>query len=874
MAEYSRCEFDSIVDCSVSSGRDVDDGAGASPTKRVLPRPAPDTVSKPRCLVLATSSVNKHCVWTSLPTELVGLIIEHLSVDEIQMARLVCRDWRRVISSSVACLRPHYFDGNNNYHSVFNQVTRLDLRGCASTLNDHGLLYGLQPFSRIHKLDLSGCSTLTDKSLRMLFENRDTAPLKKSLTWLSLQNVGKITDASVFALCGVPISSSGTNNKGCGTKNTDRAPLERSILRLRMLGEIHRDRPGISVSPQNAVTHDTPRPGRGAIRLEYLDLSGCCLLSDSSMSVIRRCLPNLKDLRLGGYSRTSSVGDSMLRHLVDEHRTSAKQSYISDSHRHHVRNLESFSPGPSYPSNIEHLDLSGCITLTSSGLEPVLTHMQKLDRLNLWNCMSLRSNSLKALSLSGRHCGCLQLRELSLRGCHGIDDGVFQYIAALSKLESLDMRSCEQITGRTIGMLWQGGSMLSSLRHLNMKSCFGLVDLHGISRLSSLEVLNLGDCWQIRVEELGHLSNLSNLIELDLSGCRNICNESGRGIPALSSMKRLVTLCLHCCERLREGALSSLVGLPKLCYLDISRCSQLPASDLKYLWNLKSLAKLKASHCSWSGCSALRFIGPVESLEELILQGCPNLVGTSFEPLKRLRNLKTLVLDGCSNTPLFDRGLNCIASSLNSLTRLSMQNCITIGDSGIASLGQLHHLEFIDLSDCYGITGEGFRFWTRMGNLRVVILQGCSGIHDKGVGFLVSNNNSIRELNLKQCRRITDKSIFCIANHLPRIKSLSLQASMGVTDAGILCIAERARQIHELSIQFCWQFGDESVIHLAKMPWLKRLDLLYSWKITDTSIDALAASSSLVELNIFGCHRISCQARQRIASKLSAMCKC
>lgn len=860
----------------------------ASPVKRV-PGPYDSNVydSSPRQRVLPTSDMNKLCVWTELPVELMGLVMEHLTSDEVQMARLVCRDWRRIISSSVASLRPHYFDGSNSYHDVFNQVTRLDLRSCATTLVDRGLVCGLQPFSRLHKLDLSGCTNLTDESLRMLFEGRDAAPLKKNLTWLSLQNIVKITDASVFALCGfstppnsptpstLPARSRPPTSQlphvaqfggVLGVRSPGRVPLSRSIFPSSPSDDC-------GCCPQSSEGASTSKAARGAVRLEYLDLSGCYLLSDSSMSVIRRCLPNLKDLRLGGYSRTSSVGDSMLWHLVDERDYGVKSRSCSlTSH---------------CPLNIEHLDLSGCITVTSSGLEPVLTHMQRMQRLNLWNCMSLRSSSLEALS-SVRHGGCLELRELSLRGCHGIDDSVFTHIAALTKLESLDMRACEQITGRTIGLLWRrngssanpsdgdpnsGLPRLSRLRYLNMKSCFGLTDLRGIARLVSLEVLNLSDCWQIQVEELGHLASLTRLVELDLSGCRNVCNEPGRGIPALSSMKRLVSLCLHHCERLREGALSSLAELPRLGTLDISRCYQLPASDLKHLWNLKSLSKLKASHCSWSGCSALRYIGPVECLEHLVLQGCLNLVGTSFEPLKRLKNLNHLFLDGCSNTPLFDRGLISISSSLKSLTHLSMQNCVTIGESGIASLGQLENLEYINLSDCYGISGDGFRYWTRMNHLRVVVLQGCSGIHDQGVGYLVTNNPSIRELNLKQCRRITDKSIFSIANHLPCIKSLSLQASMGVTDAGIMCIAERARQMQHLTIQFCWQFGDESVIYLAKMPWLKHLDLLYSWKITDISIDALAASSSLVELNIFGCHRVTNQARQRIASKLSAMCK-
>ena len=849
-----------------------------SPSKRVSgPFPVTSTVSpnaEPRCRVPSTSDANVDCVWTDLPPELMALIVGQLSADEIQMARLVCRDWRRIISASVASLKPHYFDGTNSYHDVFISITQLDLQNCTSTLDDRSLVCALQPFNRLHKLDLSGCSNLTDYSIRMLFR-QDAAPLRRRLRWLSLQNVVNLTDDAVFALCG--LSKPRPSFPGMSERQAASDAIPLSLAR-RVLPTASRPAPhgwsrmaagygdaehgdaGLATTclapsdlPEGTLTA-AQGVGQGAVRLEYLDLSGCILLTDCSMGVIRRCLPNLKDLRLGGYSRTSSVGDSMLAHLACPSEVLPKHPSRSDSRR--------------YPSNLRHLDLSGCITVTTSGLRPVLMHMRRLDRLDLWNCMSLRSDSLEVLSCPERSGMCLNLRELNLRGCHGIDDGVFQHIAALRKLEVLDMRSCEQISGRSIGLL-RG----TRLRHLNLKSCFGVKDLTGIARIASLEVLNLSDCWQLHVHQLECLSSLSNLLELDLSTCRNICNDSGRGIPALSHMKRLVSLSLHHCERLGEGALSSLAGHPRLRCLDISRCSSLPSSDLKYLWNVASLRRLKASHCSWSGCSALRSVGPIKSLEELYLQGCPNLVGTSLEPLKRLENLKFLSLDGCSNTPLFDRGLASISSSLRSLTELSLQNCVTIGDPGIVSLGELCNLEVVDLSDCYGITGEGFRSWSHMHCLRVVNLQGCSGITDKGVGELVASNGSIVELNLKQCRRITDKAIISIVERLPCIKSLSLQASMGVTDVGVALLAEQARQIQYLAIQFCWKFGDISVIKLAEMPWLKHLDLLYSWKITDASINALAASTSLVELNIFGCHRVSYQARQRLASKLSPMCR-
>jgi len=577
------------------------------------------------------------------------------------------------------------------------------------------------------------------------------------------------------------------------------------------------------------------------LALEYLDISGCILLSELSTKAISLSLVELRELRLGGYSRTQSVNDDMLRPL-------------------------------SISKSLNILDISGCITVTEQGLTPILVNLDRLTHLNLWNCLSLQSSSLSCVT---RARFSLDLVELSLRGCHGINDDVFSHIACLKRLERLDMRSCEHISGHGLLLLSDGrGPHCHNLNSLNMKGCFGLVDLRGLAALKTLKCLNVSECWQLTQDSIKYLLPLENLVSLDLAGCRNISNDALKGIHGLERMNRtLETLNLSNCEKLGPFALSSLSSHHALKNLDISGCTNLPSTDLKYLNQLKSLRRLKASHTHWSGCSALQWLGP-DTMEELVLSGCSHLVGTSLAPLKKLKNLHCLILDGCSNVPLFDRGLCAITSSLNSLTHISLQSCITIGDNGIASIGQLKNLEIANFSDCYGITGEGFKYWIGMTNLHTVILQGCSSLQDTGIFHLTCNNPSIRELNLKQCRRITDKSIIFVASFLPSIKRLMFQASMGISDLGVRTIARQLKHtLTHLSIQFCWQFGDESAIELATMPWLKHLDLLYSWKITDASVRSFASSTSLVSINIFGCHRVSNSAKELIQDRLSPMCR-
>lgn len=55
---------------------------------------------------------------------------------------------------------------------------------------------------------------------------------------------------------------------------------------------------------------------------------------------------------------------------------------------------------------------------------------------------------------------------------------------------------------------------------------------------------------------------------------------------------------------------------------------------------------------------------------------------------------------------------------------------------------------------------------------------------------------------------------------------------------------------------------------LTGLPHLRRLDLLYSWQVTDSVLDALASMPSLRTLNLAGCHRISPEGRAAIAHLL------
>lgn len=47
------------------------------------------------------------------------------------------------------------------------------------------------------------------------------------------------------------------------------------------------------------------------------------------------------------------------------------------------------------------------------------------------------------------------------------------------------------------------------------------------------------------------------------------------------------------------------------------------------------------------------------------------------------------------------------------------------------------------------------------------------------------------------------------------------------------------------------------ICHLTALTALSRLDLMYSWKVTDDALRTLGGMTSLLSLNVLGCHRLT-----------------
>ena len=154
-------------------------------------------------------------------------------------------------------------------------------------------------------------------------------------------------------------------------------------------------------------------------------------------------------------------------------------------------------------SGLRYLDLSGCFTITNTGL----AHLRDLP-----------------------------LQVLKLSECTNIDDIGLTNISSLNCLHSLNLSYCHKVTND--GLLSLASSNLL-LRHVDL-ACCPLVTDQGIQELSTLPLqgLVLDGCLDITDRSLQYLSSnrcRSSLLTLGINYCKNLTEEGHPHSPYKST---------------------------------------------------------------------------------------------------------------------------------------------------------------------------------------------------------------------------------------------------------------------------------------------------------------------------------------------------
>ncbi|CAN1270496.1 Disease resistance protein L6 [Linum perenne] len=312
--------------------------------------------------------------------------------------------------------------------------------------------------------------------------------------------------------------------------------------------------------------------------LELLEFIGCRWM-DGVLDI-----GNFKNLRLLRVKWTpikklkGEIGMLQNLHTIDVRDTSLVKVPVGISKLSSLRALDLTSDEPNKLHLTEMLpDGLKSLSISSFSL-PALP--SSLNYLKLCFCMHFERVPCLAnlTNLTG-----LNLHKVGIREILGLGE--------LKLLETLCIFQAPNLDSWVSLRQFPDLSDLKNLRELKIRYCKNLIEVKGLDRLESLEVLVLWVCRSIK--KLPDLSGLKSLKKLDVSGCKQLTEVKGLG-----SLHSLEDLSMLNCRSVKE--LPNLSGLKKLRKLNLRKCRQLNEVNglegLELLQELETDKRLKVKH--------------------------------------------------------------------------------------------------------------------------------------------------------------------------------------------------------------------------------------------------------------------------------------
>merc|ERR1712110_740555 len=214
---------------------------------------------------------------------------------------------------------------------------------------------------------------------------------------------------------------------------------------------------------------------------------------------------------------------------------------------------------------------------------------------------------------------------LDLSNCTNVDDTTLEAIAFwLAPMESLNLFGCTKISdGPLIRILQKAGA---HLKQINLGRCERLTDVSMVQvcfSCTSLEKCCVSSCPGITDLGVSHLAQARNLLDLDLSWCPQLTEDS----LCQLHLSSLVSLQLHEISLSDEALAQFFRTCTMLRPLEIPFSEKIgPATLLSLSRFCSRITSLNLSYCPSISVDSLQSaISRLPALRELRLRGCPSL---------------------------------------------------------------------------------------------------------------------------------------------------------------------------------------------------------------------------------------------------------
>ena len=188
------------------------------------------------------------------------------------------------------------------------------------------------------------------------------------------------------------------------------------------------------------------------------------------------------------------------------------------------------------------------------------------------------------------------------------------------------------------------------------------LSMAAISRFSDLRYLDFYNCPGISNKGVAFLSNLPNLQHLSLCSPSYDSEVTDEGICHLSKLTSLTSLNVYRLDKMTNAALHMISQLPNLLVLDIGGIASFTDEGFAALKNLRSLQHLSMEYLSNITNDSLKIVGQLKYLKLLKMTDCEELTDDGLHHLSNLQRLSKIVCEGAYGLTIegFERaGLPC-----------------------------------------------------------------------------------------------------------------------------------------------------------------------------------------------------------------------
>nr|AFI78802.1 F-box family protein [Chlorokybus atmophyticus] len=428
---------------------------------------------------------------------------------------------------------------------ALSEVKCLSRVGLPFKLDDTALAWLATQCPQLQVLDVSACSLVSDEGLQHVGAHC------RSIQVVNITDCSKVTDEGVSAIANPQLR----HVFASGSKITD--------VTLLVLAETCK-------------------------QLQILAVGNCAVSDVGLLSIGANCTSLIY---FNCFGCTQGVSDVGIEHIAENSR------------------------------ELEELEISNCQQISDRSLIAVSRHTgEGVKMLYAAFCPELRDTGLRQLAEGGT-----QLEELHLSGCIGLSSRGLQSIGLCSKLRSLHISSCD-VDSSALQAIAKG---CAALETLDLSFCTGINDL-AIQLLTKhcpqMQRLSMAFGREVSDVSLQAISeNCPKLVSLDCSNCRQISNV---GVEAVAEKCRMLqVLSIERCHLVTDQSIAKLIAnQPNLHSLNVSHLPVVTDEGLGHLASCPALRSLRMASCSSVTDNTLRVLGThCRLLETLIIPLNPNI---------------------------------------------------------------------------------------------------------------------------------------------------------------------------------------------------------------------------------------------------------